>query len=96
MSNFNGKKFVLNVWLIGMILFFLYMYNQLFVIFQIGWVYVVKYKMLYIEILVKLGINVEELFYDLGMYVLNVVIEVGEYSFIYIYVYNDNMKLFLY
>lgn len=52
--------------------------------------------MLYIEILVKLGINVEELFYDLGMYVLNVVIEVGEYSFIYIYVYNDNMKLFLY
>lgn len=47
--------------------------------------------MLYIEILVKLGINVEELFYDLGMYVLNVVIEVGEYSFIYIYVYNDNM-----
>lgn len=84
MSNFNGKKFVLNVWLIGMILFFLYMYNQLFVIFQIGWVYVVKYRMLYIEILVKLGINVEELFYDLGMYVLNVVIEVGEYSFIYI------------
>lgn len=58
--------------------------------------YVVKYRMLYIEILVKLGINVEELFYDLGMYVLNVVIEVGEYSFIYIYVYNDNMKLFLY
>lgn len=52
--------------------------------------------MLYIEILVKLGINVEELFYDLGMYVLNVVIEVGEYSFIYIYVYNDNMKIFLY
>lgn len=96
MSNFNGKKFVLNVWLIGMILFFLYMYNQLFVIFQIGWVYVVKYRMLYIEILVKLGINVEELFYDLGMYVLNVVIEVGEYSFIYIYVYNDNMQLFLY
>lgn len=90
------KKFVLNVWLIGMILFFLYMYNQLFVIFQIGWVYVVKYRMLYIEILVKLGINVEELFYDLGMYVLNVVIEVGEYSFIYIYVYNDNMQLFLY
>lgn len=90
------KKFVLNVWLIGMILFFLYMYNQLFVIFQIGWVYVVKYRMLYIEILVKLGINVEELFYDLGMYVLNVVIEVGEYSFIYIYVYNDNMKIFLY
>lgn len=90
------KKFVLNVWLIGMILFFLYLYNQLFVIFQIGWVYVVKYRMLYIEILVKLGINVEELFYDLGMYVLNVVIEVGEYSFIYIYVYNDNMQLFLY
>lgn len=96
MSNFNGKKFVLNVWLIGMILFFLYMYNKLFVFFQIGWVYVVKYRMLYIEILVKLGINVEELFYDLGMYVLNVVIEVGEYSFIYIYVYNDNMQLFLY